>query len=390
MKFVVLSPGTHDLSWDLATPGNCEYTDVAADVIPGTSWNNGSVTLGSGCCSVFASITPSGSTSICQGSSVTLNATAGNGLSYQWFLNGSAISGATNSSLVANSTGSYTVRVSESANCFYTSAAVSLTVNALPAATITAAGATTFCQGASVTLNANTGSGLSYQWLLNNTAIAGATNASLVATAQGSYTVTVTNLNGCSATSSATSVTVRSLPIATITGASSFCQGANTVLSANTGTGRTYQWRRNNVNIIGATSANYTVVTAGTYTVAVTSNTCVAVSNAIATSNAVQITVRPNSDSTVSASICQGQSYSFGSQSLTSAGTYTRTLVAANGCDSVVTLTLTVNPNSSTRIVEEICQGQTYSFGSQTLTASGTYNRTIPAANGCDSVITVT
>ncbi|NBY29289.1 MAG: PKD domain-containing protein, partial [Sphingobacteriia bacterium] len=281
MKFVVLSPGTHDLSWDLATPGNCEYTDVAADVIPGTSWNNGSVTLGSGCCSVFASITPSGSTSICQGSSVTLNATAGNGLSYQWFLNGSAISGATNSSLVANSTGSYTVRVSESANCFYTSAAVSLTVNALPAATITAAGATTFCQGASVTLNANTGSGLSYQWLLNNTAIAGATNASLVATAQGSYTVTVTNLNGCSATSSATSVTVRSLPIATITGASSFCQGANTVLSANTGTGRTYQWRRNNVNIIGATSANYTVVTAGTYTVAVTSNTCVAVSNAI-------------------------------------------------------------------------------------------------------------
>nr|MBM3932265.1 hypothetical protein [Sphingomonadales bacterium] len=157
MKFVVLAPGTHALSWDLVTPGNCEYTDAAADIIPGTSWNNGNVTLGSGCCAVFASITPSGSTSICQGSSVTLNASSGTGLSYQWFLNGSAINGATNSSLVANSAGSYTVSVSESANCSYTSAAVSLTVNALPTATITAGGATTFCQGASVTLNANTG-----------------------------------------------------------------------------------------------------------------------------------------------------------------------------------------------------------------------------------------
>ncbi|MFM7747884.1 MAG: hypothetical protein ACKO7X_08190, partial [Bacteroidota bacterium] len=91
-----------------------------------------------------------------------------------------------------------------------------------------------------------------------------------------------------------------------------------------------------------------------------------------------------------SASICQGQTYTFGSQTLTSSGTYNRTVTSANGCDSVITLTLTVNPNSSASIVEEICQGQTYSFGSQTLIASGTYNRTIPTANGCDSLITLT
>jgi len=370
MKFVVLAPGTHALSWDLVTPGNCEYTDAAADIIPGTSWNNGNVTLGSGCCAVFASITPSGSTSICQGSSVTLNASSGTGLSYQWFLNGSAINGATNSSLVANSAGSYTVSVSESANCSYTSAAVSLTVNALPTATITAGGATTFCQGASVTLNANTGSGLSYQWLLNNAAISGATNASLVATAQGSYTVTVTNLNGCSATSSATSVTVRSLPIATITGATSFCQGANTVLSANTGTGRTYQWRRNNINIIGATSANYTVVTAGTYAVAVTSNTCVAISNAIT------VSVNPLPTVTVNAagntSFCQGNSVTLNattdpsntiqwrrngtdiagatSNTLTAsdAGAYTARVTSSTGCaatSSAIQVTVGSTPN---------------------------------------------
>jgi oligosaccharide reducing-end xylanase len=49
-------------------------------------------------------------------------------------------------------------------------------VNAAPNASITPAGPTTFCSGGSVTLNANTGSGLSYQWLLNGNNISAATN----------------------------------------------------------------------------------------------------------------------------------------------------------------------------------------------------------------------
>jgi len=410
MKFVVLAPGAHNLNWDLATPGNCEYTDAVADIIPGTSWNNGSVNLGSGCCSVFASITPAGSTAICQGNSITLHANTGNGLAYQWSLNGSAINGATNSSLVANTAGFYTVSVSESANCSYTSAAVSITVNTLPTATVTAGGPTTFCQGASVTLNANIGAGLSYQWLLNNAAIAGATNASLVADAQGSYTVTVTNANGCSATSSALSVTVRSLPVATITGASSICQGGNTILSANTGTGRTYQWRRNNINIIGATSANYTVVTTGTYTVAVTSNTCVAVSNAIT------VSVNPLPTVSIAAagntSICQGSSVTLNATTdianaiqwrrngtdiagatnstytTSEAGSYTVRVTSPSACLATSSAVhVIVRPNFIDTVYASICQGQTYTFGSQTLSTAGTYTNTVTATNGCDSVI---
>jgi hypothetical protein len=79
-----------------------------------------------------------------------------------------------------------------------------------PSATITAAGSTTFCQGGSVALNANTGTGLTYQWKNNGIDIAAATSSSYTATAVGSYTVVVSNAPSCSAVSSATSVSTTS------------------------------------------------------------------------------------------------------------------------------------------------------------------------------------
>jgi hypothetical protein len=62
---------------------------------------------------------------------------------------------------------------------------------------------------------------------------------------------------------------------------------------------------------------------------------------------------------------------------------------AVNGCDSIITLNLTIKLPSATTINDSICDGNTYTFGVQTLTASGTYTRTITNAAGCDSVITL-
>jgi hypothetical protein len=107
-----------------------------------------------------------------------LNANTGTGLSYQWKLNGTNITGATSSSYTANASGSYTVVVTNASTCSSTSTATVVTVNTLPTATITPATATTFCQGGSVVLNANTGTGLTYQWFNNATAFSGATAAS--------------------------------------------------------------------------------------------------------------------------------------------------------------------------------------------------------------------
>ncbi|MFN5664168.1 MAG: hypothetical protein ACK461_03180, partial [Bacteroidota bacterium] len=71
--------------------------------------------------------------------------------------------------------------------CSDTSVAISVTVNALPTATAIAATSTTFCQGGSVVINANTGTGLTYQWRNASGNIPGATNASLTANAAGAY-----------------------------------------------------------------------------------------------------------------------------------------------------------------------------------------------------------
>ena len=133
-----------------------------------------------------ATITPATATTFCQGGGVVLNANTGAGLSYQWFNNAVAISGASGASYTANMSGSYTVEVTNTSTCSATSTATVVTVNALPTATITPATATTFCQGGSVVLNANTGTGLTYQWRLNGTNITGATTTTYTANASGS------------------------------------------------------------------------------------------------------------------------------------------------------------------------------------------------------------
>lgn len=86
------------------------------------------------------------------------------------------------------------------------------TINAAPTATLTPGGATSFCVGNSVTLNANTGTGLTYQWNNAGAAISGASNANYLASTSGSYTVLVTNSTGCKRLSSVTTVTVNPKP----------------------------------------------------------------------------------------------------------------------------------------------------------------------------------
>src|SRR6185295_3972738 len=153
---------------------------------------------------------------------------------------------------------SYTVTVTGANGCSATSAATDVTVNPVPLATITPSGATTFCAGDSVTLTASAGA--SYLW-----SPGGATTASIVANASGSYTVTVTDGNNCSATSVATVVTVNPLPVATITpsGATTFCAGGSVTLDAGAGFA-SYLWSS------GQSTRTIDVNASGSYTVTVT------------------------------------------------------------------------------------------------------------------------
>jgi M6 family metalloprotease-like protein len=212
----------------------------------------------------IASITAGGPTTFCEGGNVVLTASAGS--SYLWS------TGATTKSITAESGGSYTVTIKNANNCSATSAATLVTVNPTPIATITAGGSTTFCEGRSVVLTANSGS--SCLWST------GETTKSITVKITGLYKVTIWNGYGCPVTSAATSVTVNPVPTASILadGPTTFFTGDSVILTANSGEGYTYTWARNGVEITGRGGAIFSVYEGGSYTVSVRSKGCLAVS----------------------------------------------------------------------------------------------------------------
>ena len=76
----------------------------------------------------------------------------------------------------------------------------------------------------------------------------------------------------------------------------------------------------------------------------------------------------------------------------TASGDYEHTFSShtAAGCDSIVTLHLTISHQYVTPLTEDICEGETYSFGNRTLNQSGIYYDTLQASNLCDSIIKLT
>jgi hypothetical protein len=226
-------------------------------------------------------ITPAGPQTICTGNCVTLTAPSGATMTYQWLQLVSAPSTysvvGTSATYNACAAGTYRVRVLNLATgCFDTSAATVITANALPTASITAGGPTTFCNGGSVVLTATTNaSPAAYQWYNGSTPITGATGANYTATASGTYTVVVTNTNQCSQTSGGITVNVNTVPnTITASGPTTFCTGGSVTLSApTTGTGAPYNyaWYLGASTTPFSTSSSVTVSTSGNYYVVLTS-----------------------------------------------------------------------------------------------------------------------
>ncbi|MCQ2284641.1 MAG: T9SS type A sorting domain-containing protein, partial [Bacteroidales bacterium] len=86
-------------------------------------------------------------------------------------------------------------------------------------------------------------------------------------------------------------------------------------------------------------------------------------------------------------SICNGESYEFFGQTLTTSGDYSQVLTNADGCDSIVTLHLTVFPTESTEFSETAFDS--YTWNGQTYTESGDYTQTLTNIHGCDSTVTL-
>lgn len=85
--------------------------------------------------------------------------------------------------------------------------------------------------------------------------------------------------------------------------------------------------------------------------------------------------------------VCFGQSITVGANTYSSTGNYVDTVLAQNGCDSVVTTNLTVGPDLSQTDSVSICQGETYTVGTSTYSISGTYTDNFTSGS-CDSTVT--
>lgn len=96
----------------------------------------------------------------------------------------------------------------------------------------------------------------------------------------------------------------------------------------------------------------------------------------------IHLVVAPHQQVTIVTAICEGELFYIGQNGYGDAGTYMDTLQTYQGCDSVITLNLSILPHSSSAIAAVICEGESYTVGNSTYTQSGTYTTVLPAANG--------
>jgi gliding motility-associated-like protein len=95
--------------------------------------------------------------------------------------------------------------------------------------------------------------------------------------------------------------------------------------------------------------------------------------------------------STVDRFVCSNDlPYSWNGKTYTSPGSYSVTLTGSSGCDSVVTLSLKVKPLINSFVRENTCSNRLpYVWNGNTYNASGLYVDTLLSSSGCDSIVTM-
>ena len=300
-----------------------------------------------------STITATGSTDKCLLDSVKL--TASSATNIQWFLNNQPIPGATSDIFWAKLPGNYSVRVLNG-SC-YSDPSNSIAIANLPTPikpSLQLSGALTFCEGGSVTLTSSLGN-INNQWFKNTAAITGSNGDSYNATTTGSFYLRVTNsTSGCPNYSDTANVVANPIPATpTITPGSAitFCEGGNVILTSNAASGN--QWKLNGNNIPGATNTNYTVTTAGNYSVAVTANGCTSAASSITAVTVNPIPATPTITAGGATSLCTGGTVVLTSNSANGNQWYNGT-TAINGATST-TYTANAAGNYSVKVTRNGC-----------------------------------
>jgi hypothetical protein len=288
---------------------------------------------------------------ICSGASLSaLPTTSTNSITGTW-------------SPALNNTATTTYTFTPTAGQCATTTTMTVIVNPTPATPVIT-GPTSFCEGYSTVLNSSSETG--NHW--SN----GQTDYGVSVFAPGTFILTVTDGNGCSATSAPVTVTVNPQPTVTVSPGSTtyFCEGGSVTFTASGTNINSYQWKLDGTNISGANASSYTAAVSGNYSVLVSS-----IANCSIESGPILVTVNPYpavptitrdgptvfcSGGSVVLTANGGSNYQWsngfnGSSILVNTnvpGTYTYTVTSNNnGCSTVsAPVTVTVNPTPTASI----------------------------------------
>jgi len=222
------------------------------------------------CTSTTATVSIAGFTAQTPGGSVDVSAL---GYTYQWFKNGTAVTGAVASSLVitdASQNGTYTVTVTIPDFAPVVSNPVGVNI-AIPSGSVVIAKNGVLCAGSTIVLTSNlTGTSYTYQWYKNGVQLAGATSSTLTTGDEANYYLVVT---AGSCTSQSNTLSVQNAAIAINSGNPStdtILPGQTKLLTVTTDAAAPqYAWYRNNV-LLAETSATLAATQNGIYKVVVT------------------------------------------------------------------------------------------------------------------------
>lgn len=284
-----------------------------------------------------------GSTTFCQGSSVTLIAPPN--LDYKWS------NGATTQTIDATTSGSYTVTVTKG-GCSGISSPVAVTVIASPIPKITSpSGITAICDGANLKLDAPTGYDV-YLWSNNSF------GQSITINQSGTYIVTVVDNKGCIGVSAPFIVNSSGNPKVSASADVTICSGNSAALNASaSGAANPYTFNWGPAAGLSATNTSATIASptiTTTYTVTVTdSKGCLGTDNII-----VNVLAKPSVNVGSDISVCAGSSATLNTSVSSGIPPYTYSWTPSTGLNASNVPTPVVTPNNTTTYGLSVTDGK--------------------------------
>ena len=339
-----------DVNRTVNPSGTSTYTLVATDASTGCTSLPVELTVAT---TPVPVLTIAGDEAICYGANTTLTVSDSNNVdaSYRWS------TGATGNSITVNpvETTIYTVTATTNNSSACTATAeFTVTVNALPVVEVSTS-VDALCAGSELTLNATSVDGYSYSWNSGATTAQATVNP----TVSGAYTLTVTDQNECVNEFTTANVTV--YPVYNINDQQTVCYTQNP-----------YTWGTQTLTADGNYSQTFQTV-----------NQCDSTVN-------LTFSFEQMSQQNSYREVCQGTEVTWGEETIVASEDTTLSYIDNSGdCPAQFNLILTVNPTKASSFEQVACDSYNWNVSGETYTQSGAYDYTLATTKGCDSVVTM-